>query len=245
MRVERIEVDSLVLGRSVLSIADFDPAVDFAAFEERYISEHDPAYVSCKIPSERVSDVHSLEKCGFGFVECQLKALIRLRKPFDVSRFLYDFEEVRNESELQPIVEIAATTFTRDRFHNDPALGPIVGGARCAEYVRRSFHSQDEFVYRLVERCSRRTVAFKTHRRMTGDEVLFLLGGVHPDFKDVGLGAISDFCEFNELIRSGIKTGITHFSTINYPVINLEVGSLGFHIVSASTVLRKIYPSQD
>ncbi len=242
MKAERIDVDSFVLGRSVLSIADFDSGEDFAAFEKRYVGEYDPAYVSCKVPLERVSDVHQLETFGFGLVECQLRASIRLRKLFDVSRFPYDFEQVHDQAELQPIFDIASSTFTCDRFHNDPALGPALGGARYVEYIRRSFSAPDQFVYRLVDRSNRRTVAFKTHRRTGRDEVLFLLGGVHPDFKQMGLGAISDFYEFNELIRSGVKTGITHVSAINYPVINLEIGSLGFRVASVSAVLRKIYP---
>jgi len=37
MKVERLEIDSRVLGGNVLAISDFDPQADFANFERRYV----------------------------------------------------------------------------------------------------------------------------------------------------------------------------------------------------------------
>jgi hypothetical protein len=45
----------------------------------------------------------------------------------------------------------------------------------------------------------------------------------------------------NELIRKGIKRGTTHISAANYPVFNLEIGKLGFTVLSSFAVLRKVY----
>jgi hypothetical protein len=241
VNVERVDVDSNVLGRSVLAIHDFDANADFPAFERTYVKDHDPFYVSCKIPLERISSVHLLEKAGFNFIECQVQASITLRKPFDVSVLPYSFEQITRESELAPVLEIAASTFTCDRFAIDPVIGQELAGKRCAEYVHKSFRSPEEYVYRLVDRSSGRTVAFKTHRLVGNAEVLFLLGGVHPDFKNIGLGAANDYFEFNELIRSGIKRGVTHVSARNHAVVNLELGNLGFRVLATSAVMRKIY----
>ena len=241
MKVERIEVDSRVLGRNVLAIHDFDRGADFAAFERGYIAEYDPIYVSTKIPLERVTEVHPLESAGFRLVECQIRSRIKLRKTYDVSGYSYDFERVTREEDLGAVLDIAGSTFVHDRFRMDREMDPGVSGARYREYVRQSFLSANEAVYRLIERGGGRTVAFKTHRYVSATEVLFLLGGVHADYKNLGLGLINEYFEFNELIRKGIRQGTTHISAANYPVFNLEIGGLGFRVLTTFAVMRKIY----
>jgi hypothetical protein len=243
MRAELVEVDSRVFGRNVLSIHDFDSGADFQDFERNYIAAYDPVYVSCKVPLEHVGDTHALESAGFHLIECQIRSSIKLRKLYDVSRFPYDFERVAGENDLREVLDIAGSTFVQDRFAMDPALDPHISGMRYQEYVVRSFRSPDEAVYRLIEPESRRTVAFKTHRYVSNTEVLFLLGGVHPDFKKLGLGLINEYFEFNELIRKGIRRGTTRISASNYPVFNLEIGNLGFRVLATFAVMRKIYPA--
>jgi hypothetical protein len=240
MRVERIAIDSEVLGGSVLAIQDFDPAEDFAAFESGYIADYAPVYVSAKIPLERISHVHALEDASFQLAECQIRSTIKLRKPFDIAAFPYDFERVVREEDLEPVLDIAATTFVHDRFTTDRAIDPAASGARYREYVRKSFVSPDEAVYRLIDG-EGRTLAFKTHRYVSGTEVLFLLGGVHTAYKNLGLGLINEYYEFNELIRKGIRKGITHISAANYPVFNLEIAQLGFRVLTTFAVMRKTY----
>lgn len=243
MKAELLEIDSRVFGRSVLSIQDFDPAADFAAFEREYVAAHNPVYVACKVPLECITDTHILEQHGFNLIECQIKSAIKLRKPYDVATFRqYAFELVTREEDLPEILDIAATTFVHDRFSIDLALSPEISGNRYKEYVRKSFRSPDESVHRLVEIATGRTVAFKTHKRMSESEVLFLLGGVHPDYKKLGLGLINGYFEFNALIAQGVKRGITHISAGNYPVFNLEIGNLGFRVLTTYAVMRKLYP---
>jgi hypothetical protein len=240
MKIERISIDSRVLGGNVLAIQDFDPAADFAAFERGYIADYAPVYVSAKIPLERISQVHALESAGFQLAECQIRSTIKLRKSYDVSTFPYDFERVVREEDLGGVLDIAATTFVHDRFTADRAIDPAASGARYRGYVRQSFVSPDEAVYRLIDR-EGRTLAFKTHRYVSGTEVLFLLGGVHADYKNLGLGLINEYFEFNELIRKGIRKGITHISAANYPVFNLEIAQLGFRVLTTFAVMRKTY----
>jgi hypothetical protein len=240
MKIERIAIDSQVLGASVLAIQDFDPTADFAAFERDYIAGYAPVYVSAKIPLERISDVQALESAGFRLAECQIRSTIKLRKPYDVSAFPYEFERVVRQEDLGPVLDIAATTFVHDRFTTDRSIDPSVSGARYQEYVRHSFLAPDEAVYRLIDR-EGRTLAFKTHRYLGGTEILFLLGGVHADYKNLGLGLINEYFELNELIRKGIRKGTTHISAANYPVFNLEIAQLGFRVLTTFAVMRKTY----
>jgi hypothetical protein len=57
----------------------------------------------------------------------------------------------------------------------------------------------------------------------------------------MGLGVVaSHFC-FNQMRRDGIRRAVTHISAINYPVFNLEIGSLGFRVNATFAILRKVY----
>ena len=241
MNVEYIKIDSEIFGRSVLSIADFSSDEDLISFEKRYRDQYDPVYVSCKIPLENLGDIHALESHGFNLIEFQIRSMINLRKEYDVSKYHYKFELVKTENELQDVLAIARDTFVHDRFSIDPLIHKKISGERYAGYVSKSFYDENEAVYRLFESGNNRILAFKTHRYIGNDEVLFLLGGVHPDFKNLGLGPLNGFYEMNTLLSKGIRKGYTHISAVNYPVFNLEIGRLGFRVLAVFAVMRKIY----
>jgi len=241
VKVELLEIDSEVFGRNVLAISDFSASDDLALAEAGYVKKFRPGYVSCKVAVNDLAVIHALEKRGFNFVECQIKSLVRFRRPFDTAGFPYVFERVTNERQLGDVLAIAGATFTEDRFTADPGVGKALSGERYRRYVRRSFEAKDEAVYRLVDPRDGQTLAFKTHRYVGKDEVLFLLGGVHPEYKAVGLGTVNEYFEFNELMSKGIKQGHTHISAANFAVFNLEIGRLGFRVVAVYAVLRKLY----
>jgi hypothetical protein len=129
-----------------------------------------------------------------------------------------------------------------DRFTIDPALSPGISGARYRRYVEKSFVAPDEAVWRLYDPASKQTLNFRTHRVTGRGEALLLLGGVHPEFKGLGLGVIASYFCFNQMRRDGFRRAVTHISAINYPVFNLEIGNLGFRVNAAFAVLRKVYP---
>jgi hypothetical protein len=241
MYAELIEIDSRAFGRNVLSLHDFSPDENFAEFENNYIQEYNPAYVYCKIPIEHIDNVHSLEKHQFNLVELQIESSINLNKPYDTSRYGYQFDEVSTMDKLQEVLEIAGTTIVHDRFTRDPLVPKHVSGERYKGYVMKSFYADNESVYRLYDPKTQQTLGFKTHKLIGNNEVLFLLGGVHPQYKNLGLGVINSFFEFNELIGKGIKKGYTHISAINYHVFNLEIGKLGFRVLTTYAVMRKVY----
>lgn len=242
MQVMPIPIDSEVLGRPVLSIQEFS-AESFADFEAQYRAEYQPFYVSCKVPMDRIADIHFLEDQGFRYVECQLKTTLAIRKERELPVPGYGFEEVTTEEMLAPVLEIAGSTFVHDRYTTDPQIPTGLAGERYRRYVRQSFLAPDEKVFRLFSQQNNETLAFKTHRTLGNGEVLLLLGGVHPDYKAVGLGAINAISEINYLYRNGIRRIYTHISAANYPILTLEVSKLGFKLLATYGVLRKIYPS--
>lgn len=242
MQITKHEIDSRVLGRTILELTGpYDDGL--ASLEQDYVRTEQPLYVVYKAPIEDVASIQHLEDHGFRFVETQLRLTFRLRKPFDTGKAGYVFERVTTEDQLRDVLAIAGNTFTDDRFLVDPKLrdAAAISGKRYVAYVTQSFERADERVYRLVNPTSGQTIAFKTHRIVSPDEALMLLGGVHTDYKSAGVAPINAYHEFNELIRNGVKRFTTHVSARNYGVMNLEIGGFQYRIKQTFVVLRKIY----
>ena len=241
MRIERVEIDSDVLGRNVLSIADLTATDDLAAAERGYQQEFRPGYVSCRVPLEDLATVHRLEEHGFQLIECQIRSAIRFKCEFDVTRYPYEYHQVTTRDALEEVLAIARTTVVHDRFTVDAAVPTGISGERYSRYVQKSFERSDEEVWRLYDPLAKMTLGFRTHRHTGPREVLLLLGGIHPEFKELGLGVVSSYFCFNQMRRDGIKKAITHISAINYPIFNLEIGFLGFRVLGTFAVMRKTY----
>jgi len=246
MQIVKDELESRIVGRTVLALADVEGTEDFARIERDYIEEFAPAYVSCKIPQENGRGIHMMEDAGFNLVEVQLRMTLRLRGPYDTSSTSYAFELVEDEDALEGVLEVAGKAFVDDRFSNDPGLPDARSRSsiRYQAFVRQSFERPDERVYRMLDPASGETLAFKTHRIVTDKEALLLLGGVHPDYEKTGLGPLNEHFEFNALLENGIKRITTHVAVRNYPIINLEVRGFGFRVRQAFAVLRKLYGQQ-
>jgi hypothetical protein len=245
MEVHPNEIDSEVLGRSVLDLGEFDPACDFSEFEREYCNRHRPVYVSCKIAAEDIEHVHLLEDRGFRFVEFQVRVYCALSKSYDVSRYGYRYELVEGGADLSAVLEIASSIFEHDRFSRDPFFraweGRNISGERYRRYVMKSFEAADECVYKLVKEVTSEIVGFGTHRITGPESALLLLGGIKHEYNGAGLGAINDYFGWNELKRKGVKWLYGHASGANYPILNLNVKGMGFRIVQCFVVLRKTY----
>ncbi len=244
MLVEKNEIDSDILGLTVLELKD--PCADgtFPAFEASEIRPWGPCYCVCKVPIEDLAAIQQLEASGYRFLELQLQLAARPRER-DTSAFPYAFSPVASEAELAEVLAIAETTFVADRFSVDPhlaAMGAGLSGRRYQRYIEKSFRAQDERVFKLVSQDSGRIVAFNTHKYRCPDDVLMFVGGVRNECKSMGLGAIMDYFLINHLKEMGVKKFTTHVSARNYPVMNLEIAGLGFKIVRNFVILRKVYP---
>jgi hypothetical protein len=244
MKAQPNEIDSLVLGRIVLDLTGIGGDADFAEFEAAYRREHDPYCAVSKVAAEELATIHKLEGHGFRFVEFQIRLMGKITRSYDTSRYPYRMERVTSEADLEPVLAIAGTTFEHDRFSLDPVFGAAgrnVSGERYRRYVLKSFQAADECVYRLVSEATGETTGFGTHRHLGGGDALLLIGGVRTDLKHTGLGAINDYFGWNELKREGVTRFYTHVSGVNYPIMNLEIRGLKFHVVQSHAVLRKIY----
>lgn len=242
MRVSVIPVDSEVWGRNVLSLTEIGPDDDLLAAEDVYVREHAPAYVSVRLAVEDLPTVHRVEQLGFSIVECQLQLLMRFKADYDVSRHGYEYKRVTLATELDDVLEIARTVIMHDRFSVDSGVPKEFSGRRYEAYVRHSFNSKNEEVWRLHDPKRDLTLGFRTHRRSSTDEALLLLGGITSGMQSLGLGVVSSHYCFNQLRRDGVRRAMTNISMINKPVFDLEVTHFGFRYQQCYAVLRKLYP---
>lgn len=243
MNVVKNEFESEILGLTVLDLKDLEGDEDIAAIEREYIERFDPAYVASKVPQEDMRSIHLLEDAGFNLVEIQFRMTLKLRGFYDTSSTPYEFKLVETEDALDEVLDMVKDMFIDDRFYVDPQLpdSKKLSAARYRAFVRRSFERPDERVYQMINPSSAETLAFKTHRILSDNEALLLLGGVHPDYRKTGIAPLNEHFEFNELLRGGIKRITTHVAARNYAIINLEVRGFRFRVRQSFAVLRKLY----
>ena len=242
MHVDLEEVDSRVLGQAVLTLRNFDPAADFAAFEKEYVANHRPRYVACKVPVDQLRSIQALEELGFRFVEVQIGGVAILRKQRDVSSYPYRFERVTTEKVLDEVLDIAGASFDTDRFSNDSELGAGFSGRRYREYVRKSFRELDEAVYRLFDPADGKTLCFKTHKVLNNREVYSLLTAARPDLKGSGLGMLMDWYYDNQLLADGITRIRTAISAAHPIMVRHLVSGGAMKVETIQAVVRKLYP---
>jgi hypothetical protein len=242
--VERNSIDSEVLGRAVLDLRGMNSEVNFSTLEGQYRRDHDPAYVVCKLPAEDLSTIHFMEDQGFRFIEFQMRLRGAIRKTFDTSSYGYAYTPVTGGSDLDAILEIAGEIFEHDRFTRDPyfqRFGVGISGERYRRFVLQSIAAPDESVYKLADVKTGEIAGFGTHRILTPETALLLIGGVKKEYKGSGLGMINDRLTLNQLHSKGVRSFLTHISGCNYPILDLEVRALGYRVVQSFVVLRKTY----
>ena len=241
MKVVRNEIDSEVLGATVVEIHEAETSPDLAAAEATWVKDHAPHYAVAKLPIEALAAIQALERLGFGYVETQLRLRGKLNKSFYVERFPYEYRPVASAEELEQVLDLAEIFMGRDRFSLDPDLGAGLSGQRYRRYVERSYHQPDEHVNLLQNKNSGEVVGFGTQRDLGDGKALLLIGGVPPAYQGTGLGAINDMLGYEALKQRGIGEIVTHVSAANIPILNLEIVKFGYKVDAGFIVLRKLY----
>lgn len=241
MRYVLEPIDSEVLGQRVLSLHCDDGNVDIAAAEAGYVRDHDPAYVSCKVPLREVELLHSLQRRGFLLMECQLQTIGEPHQAFDTSAYSYYYEQVRGGDALEDVLAIARSVIRYDRFSVDSGIPKWYSGARYEAYVRQSVESEDEEVWQLCEFKTGKSVAFRTFRRLPDGGVRLLLEGVSALRPSVGVGTIETQCFLSEMYRRRVTSLEAFVSATDLTGFTIDITGFGFRLSQAFAVLRKLY----
>jgi hypothetical protein len=238
--LEYLEIDSQVLEFDAWSLSEIESESDFVEAIEYVREDHKRNFITCKLPIDDIKLIHAAEASGFQYVETQFKTMLRLNKSFDTSKYLYDYVRVESPEDLAEVLKIAESTIEHDRFSRDPRVGSRASGLRYRKYLENSFQRNDDEIWAVKSRSTGQLLTFRSHRHMSQNEVSLLVGGVHPDFKDVGLGIISSHFCFNQLREAGYRRAVTHISAANTPIVNLELGHLGFRVMQTYIVMRVV-----
>jgi hypothetical protein len=230
-----------VLGAVVLSLENVSVESDIAATEAKFIREHAPSYVSCRVPLDDTATLLALQANGFRFIETQLKAAVEPKREFDVSGYPYGFERVATDADLEAVVRIATAAIRHDRFSIDPEMPRWFSPARYEAYLRKSFEAADEEIWLLRAEASGKLVAFRSFRCVPDGTALLLLDAVSPEVPTVGIGMIVTQFFLSEMFRRRIRSVVTHASVTFLPEFALEFTGFGFRLVKAYAVFRKIY----
>ena len=241
MRAELNQIDSEAAGRNVVDILDYSAAEDFASFERQVVQPLKPGVVFCKMDAGDVPSIQKLEQHEFRFADYQLSLRYRMRQPPEPKPYPYHWERVTNQEDLGAALELAGKIFEHDRFSRDPEFGPGVAGKRYRAYVQKSYRAADERVYVMKTDDTARVVSFGTIRLLNSTEARLLIGGVATELKQSGMGVIHDYVGLKTYYSEGIRVLHTVVSGTNYPIMNLEIGHLGFRITGCQVVLKKRY----
>jgi len=241
LRADLNNVDSAILGGAVFEVRDLEDGDDFGPFERDCILPAAPRLAIAKVAASDIAGTRHLEDHGFRFAEFQIELIYRMRTPPEVGSWPYRWEAITDEEGLSQVLALADTIFAHDRYTTDPDIGPKVSGARYQAYVRRSFATDEEFVYAMRAVEGGPVLSFATFRRMGGTEVRLLVGGVAEHLKGSGLGVIHDRLGLATYWNLGIRTLHTAVSGHNIPILTLEVAHLGFKPTRSWVVLHKNY----
>ena len=233
-----LEVDSEVLSLSAWNLSGVESPGDFRLAIESVVGNKTRNYITCKLPIESLELIHAAEAAGFNFVETQFQTTIRLTKTFDTSKYPYEYVPVRSKNQLSEVLQIAETTIEHDRFSRDPKIGRDASGLRYRRYLEDSYNRENDQIWAIKSRSTGQLLTFRSHRILNENEVVLLLGGVHQDFKNIGLGVVSSHFCFNQLRDSGFRRATTHISAANTPIVNLEVGHFDFRVSKTFVVMR-------
>lgn len=236
--LQRVDLDSEIFGRPTFMLSELSTAADFEMALEHIAKVEEESYTVCKIPIENMVLIHLAQERGFVFLETQFRTVVTLKHAPLGIHDRYSYIRVEQESQLSEVLAMASESVVHDRVSRDPLLGPTLSGERYRRLLIRSFEADDEEIWAVVSSSSNDLLTFRSHRKLNRSEVLLLNGGVHPRHKGSGLGVISSHFCFAQLQADGHRRAISHISTTNVPIVNLEIGYCKFRVTDAFAVLR-------
>jgi RimJ/RimL family protein N-acetyltransferase len=216
-QVARLEVQDL---------ARADPAIHRLL---RWMEVNQVELAACRLEHGRLLESAALEQIGFRFIEMVYGVQTDPRRTLDAPEPAVDLEwRAACDADLPALQQIASSAFATGRWNMDWTVGPVRGGQRYADWVRRSLQDPShEVLCALVER----QVAglFITERKADG-ATYWHLTAVAPKSQGKGMGKAM----WTSMLRRHAAAGVTRVHTTiaarNLPVVNLYAG-LGWRFV--------------
>jgi RimJ/RimL family protein N-acetyltransferase len=197
---------------------------DFLKFFD-WVRSNEIKLISCRLPSDRMTEVFFLEEHGFRFIETVLHPFCENLEPFAL---LEEKELVicrPDESDLPAIGAIAESAFTNERFYVDPRLSKAKSGLRYRRWAENSYAHPSQILLKIQRR--KDIVAFFVVERVTVDEVYWHLTAINPAFQGQGYGRRVWAAMLSRHYGREVKVVSTTIAARNLRVLNLYA-SLNF-----------------
>jgi GNAT superfamily N-acetyltransferase len=199
--------------------------------------EYGSIFVQVRLGKQYLPIAPIIERNGFYFVESTLVPytslkknsrfveFIRDRRPFVPSRYdaadlVFVLLDKRSKDDCRKIREIAAESFSDDRFHIDAKCSKEVADRRFVYWVD-DLLGDDAVIFNVLEHRGDAT-GFMARR---GDNLI--LAGFAPQYINSGLGEYLWFAVLQDMQEQGIVQVRTLISSNNTAVLNLYV-RMGF-----------------
>lgn len=232
--------DSESFGRPVAQVNrievrdDAGAAGELRAFAD-WLARGGFAFASCRLPHDRLHESFALEAIGFRFVEMvyamEICATTRVDEPEAPAAWCPAVADDLNE-----LQRIAAAAFVTGRWNIDWRVGASLGGARYADWIRRSLDDPRHEVLKAVDAAGTIVAFFIIERRADGS-AYWHLTAVSPECQGRGLGHALWRSMVARHATQGIERVATTISARNIPVINLYA-KLGWRFVDCQTTLQ-------
>ena len=183
-------------------------------------------YSVVKVPINKLDFNYGLSKIGYSIAEMQMSMIIRLKDfPFDhkLIKWIYPYVELKVAESVEEINDtiskIQPGMFSTDRISLDPFFGMEIG---CRRYINWVHDELEKGMSKLLliyyKGVKMGFVLFKEAESVRG-----LLGGIYPEYQDLGVGVLTPTALPLYLYKSGskIKKVIGDISSNNKPVWEL------------------------
>jgi dTDP-4-amino-4,6-dideoxy-D-galactose acyltransferase len=226
-----------IMARPVFRLEAGEPASADADALAAHVRQQERGFYYAKVDAERIDTVRLLAAAGFVVVDTNVVFELDRRSelPAEPGAVAIGALEPADEDAL---LEVAATAFTRTRFHLDPLVGADVANAIkrswCQSYARQK-RGDRLFVAKLANDPDRRPAGFLAALTTPQSAVIDLIG-VAPAFQRRRVGAALT-AAFVEHYRGRVPALQVGTQVANIPSIRLYERS-GFSLVRSQYVLH-------
>ena len=245
MKVKKLDIESEILGHSVIQLNDIQNSEDFLSAESEIVSEHQPFYVQCQLDAADLEKIHAMEEAGFRFVE------FRLRKQLDINSFHsinelayfpYVIKSIRDEENFAKAQEILQQSQQDDRFSRDPLITADISMKRLQWYLKKSYDNREnEFIWGLFNKNSGELLGFKTIALNNKKQVVSQQTAIRQELDIQKFTFMLDVLVISHYTDQGISYFYSVTSGFNLMEVDLHVSDLKYKNISSSVILRKIY----
>ena len=213
---------------------------DFLLMSSSLEREYD--YLLLKIPVGDIGLLIALQENGFFFAETIIKCQARVDslriKPIYTRVLNFTSAELASKEEQDLIkTNIKKEMFVTDRISLDPRFGANSGANRYVGMLEDEQRAGGKlFVLKFRDECA----GFFTLKKKPDTKNVYVaaLGGIFPEFQNIGLGAIMNILELNSVANMGGQIVETAFSTNNRAAMATHL-ELGYNLISQEYVLVK------